>query len=131
MTGMIAYYKQFNDAMVAYISYGDDGGRIFFTLIQTDNYNTPHRVAVKHEDIITRRIGNKNVKYFNKYTDDDIDGWFGSMDDINETGMDLMEMMHKCKKPTCKNNIHVDDEIAKHQHYYCEKCYGKKHKFAM
>ena len=121
---MIAYYKQYNDSMIAYISYCEDIENIFFTLIQNDNYNlvgVDKGVSVKHVDIITRRIGNKNVKYFNKYTDK----YIGSMKEINETGMDLMDMMDKCKKQKCKNDIHVDDEIAKNQEYYCEECYGK------
>ena len=98
-TGMIAYYKQYDDdkkyidAMLSYICYGADNDYLFFTLIRPET-SAPNRVVVKRTDIIKSRIGRKHIKYFEKICDCfdyDIDDNFGTMDDIDKMGDEILD----------------------------------------
>jgi len=91
---MIAYYKQYNDSMIAYTSYGEDEDIMMFVLID-ECFGASKRVAVKMKNILTKKIDGKTVKYFKEFDDNDLDGNFNTIIDINEIGVKLFNKIYK------------------------------------
>ena len=86
---MIAYYKQYNDSMVAYTSYGKDENEdvMMFVLIDDRCFGASKRVAVRMKNIRTTKIDGKTVKYFTEFDDNDLDSNFNTMRDIDKIGV--------------------------------------------
>ena len=86
---MIAYYKQYNDSMVAYTSYGKDEDVMMFVLIDDRCFGASKRVAVRMRNILKTKIDGKIVRYFTEFDDNDLEGNFNTLRDIGEIGVKL------------------------------------------